>query len=219
MENLISIKNLIKEIKQRRIDLGKGDPYNRLRYYTKIGWLPHMIRKTNKKGDIEGHYPTWVIDTLLYIEDLKKTNLSNEEITEKIKAKNTIRKITDVLQIKESKRGIIMYLIIIILSFIILTETDIIKLNKSKETNLSLDGSLDTQIIDSGTAFFPYGKIKILIKSTNITSTSKVYVTFKQDYSPANRFWVSELKPQEGFVLELDAPVANNTEFSWWISN
>ena len=42
---LINIKDLIQELKNKNIDFGKGDPYNRLRYYTKIGWIDHMIRK------------------------------------------------------------------------------------------------------------------------------------------------------------------------------
>ena len=47
MESLISTEKLIEESKTKGIDFGKGDPYNRLRYYTKIGWLPHMQRKKN----------------------------------------------------------------------------------------------------------------------------------------------------------------------------
>ena len=32
---LISVDNLIKLLKEKNISLGKGDPYNRLRYYSK----------------------------------------------------------------------------------------------------------------------------------------------------------------------------------------
>lgn len=48
--DFISVEKLIKILKEKNISFGKGDPYNRLRYYTKIGWLPHMTRKKTKKG-------------------------------------------------------------------------------------------------------------------------------------------------------------------------
>ena len=85
MEKFISLKELIKFAKKEGVDLGKGDPYNRLRYYTKMGWLPHMTRKVNEKGDIEGHYPLWVTDTLKTIQELRVSGTPNEQIEQKIK--------------------------------------------------------------------------------------------------------------------------------------
>ena len=45
----------------------KGYPYNRLRYYTKIGLLPHAKRKSFC-GSPEGCYPYWVVDKLVEID-------------------------------------------------------------------------------------------------------------------------------------------------------
>jgi len=52
---LINTRDLINELKKRNLNLGKGDPYNRLRYYTKIGWIDHMIRKKDSNGVVVGH--------------------------------------------------------------------------------------------------------------------------------------------------------------------
>ena len=44
----VQVIKLIKQAKKEGVQFGRGDPYNRLRYYTKIGWLPHMTRKKTK---------------------------------------------------------------------------------------------------------------------------------------------------------------------------
>jgi len=46
--NLISINEVIERAKKLGVDFGKGDPRNRLRYYVKIGLLPHAQRKVFK---------------------------------------------------------------------------------------------------------------------------------------------------------------------------
>ena len=71
VDNLVSIENLIEAAKRKGLNFGKGDPYNRLRYYTKIGWLPHMVRKSDNEGSIKGHYPEWALNQLIIIEKLK----------------------------------------------------------------------------------------------------------------------------------------------------
>ena len=72
MSSLIEVEKLIRMAKKEGVSFGKGDPYNRLRYYTKIGWLPHMERKRVKSGDVVGHYPKWVLSRLVMIDKLKK---------------------------------------------------------------------------------------------------------------------------------------------------
>src|SRR5205085_8389415 len=92
MTDLISVENLIAESKKRGITFGKGDPYNRLRYYTKMGWLPHMIRKRDADDkSVKGHYPKEALDIVLMIEKYKKDGLTNEAITKTIKSKDNVQ--------------------------------------------------------------------------------------------------------------------------------
>ena len=217
MDEYISIDKLIKQAKSKGINFGSGDPYNRLRYYTKIGWLPHMVRKADKNGDIKGHYPTWAVERLVLIENLKSEGLSNEEISQKLKTKSRLQEFIGVLTSPEVKRQALLYLILLIATLTHLNQLDILTLGKSKKT-LGLESTKTMQIIQSGTSFVPKNQRKIFVSAEEIRSNSKVYVTFTQDYSPASRYWVSELKDRDGFVLELDAPVFDNTEFSWWLS-
>ncbi len=74
-------------------------------------------------------------------------------------------------------------------------------------------------MLENGTAFVPKNQNKLFIQAPLIKSNYKVYVTFTQDYSPASRYWVSEIQEYKGFTIELDAPVFNNTEFNWWVTN
>lgn len=219
MSSLIEIENLITKAKKQGVDFGKGDPYNRLRYYTKIGWLPNMSRKKNKSGDVTGHYPIWVLDRLIMIDKLKEDGLTNEEITSKINTRNTLKGFYDSVNSDEFKQKVTTYIILFSLLLILFNELDIINLSKSK--NKPIIGSADNvpaQITDSGVAFVPANRNVIFVKNNNITAGSKVYVTFNQNFSPATKYWVSKIEAQKGFYVELDAPVFDNVDFSWWIS-
>jgi len=217
MDEYISVDKLIKEAKNKGVDLGSGDPYNRLRYYTKIGWLPHMVRKTDKKGNIKGHYPASTIDTLLLIEELKSQGASNNEISKKLNSKSKINDIVSSLKSPEIKKHALSYIIIFLLLLIFANESGIINLGKSKNITIP-DINRYEQIYGNGTSFVPKNQNKIFVSYKGIRTDSKVYVTFTQDYSPASRFWVSKVDSQNGFLLELDAPVSTNTEFNWWLS-
>jgi hypothetical protein len=223
MEDLISIENLIKEATDRGIDFGKGDPYNRLRYYTKIGWLPHMLRKKDENGDIKGHYALWSVERLILIEQLKAKGLTNEEISKKLTVKNKVQQAYTLVTTKESRNQLIAYATLAILTLVFANELGIIKLGRSKETlNSEVYTNLNTaprQIIDSGVAFMPKGQKKVFINSPLIKASYKVYVTFNQNYSPAARFWVGDINDFRGFNVELDTQTFENAEFSWWLTN
>ena len=217
MDELISIDKLIKQAKSKGVDFGSGDPYNRLRYYTKIGWLPHMIRKTDKKGDIKGHYPSSAIEKLLLIEDLKSQGFSNDEITKKLTNKGKIDDVISSLKSPVIKKHALSYLIIFVLLLIFANELGLLNLGKSKTfTSPGIDQY--EQIYGNGTAFVPKNQNKIFVSFRGMRPDSKVHVTFTQNYSPASRYWVSKIEDQGGFLLELDAPVSNNSEFYWWAS-
>jgi len=217
MDEFISIDKLIKQAKSKGINFGSGDPYNRLRYYTKIGWLPHMVRKADKSGNIKGHYPTSSLKTLLFIEDLKSQGASNEEISKRLDNKSKKETIISSLKSPEIKKQVNSYLILFILLIIFASELGLVNLGKSK--NLPINQIYQNQqIYGNGTSFVPKNQNKIFVTFNDTKPNSKVYVTFTQDYSPASRFWVSKVEEQSGFLLELDAPVSSNTEFSWWLS-
>jgi len=94
-EKLISISELIERAKKLGVDFGNTDPKNRLRYYVKIGLLPHAKRKIFKKnGKPEGAYPEEIVWKLF-------------EIDRKIKEGKTILEIKkEIEEIKSEKEEI-----------------------------------------------------------------------------------------------------------------
>jgi hypothetical protein len=87
-KDLIEISQLIERAKALGIKLGKGDPRNRLRYFTKLGLLPNAQRITPKGIPIVlgkpplavGAYPVWVLERLAEIDKLKEQGKSFVEI-------------------------------------------------------------------------------------------------------------------------------------------
>ncbi len=79
-EKLISIEELIKRAKSLGVDFGKGDPKNRLRYYTKLGLIPHAKRKCFQSRFPSGAYPESVLKTLLKIDKELKKGKTIQEI-------------------------------------------------------------------------------------------------------------------------------------------
>lgn len=217
MDDFISIDKLIKQAKSKGVNFGTGDPYNRLRYYTKIGWLPHMVRKADKTGNIKGHYPQSSLQTLILIEDFKSQGATNEEIAKKLDNKSKKEEILNLIKSPEIKKQLVTYATLLLLLLIFINEIGIINLGKAKRI-VNQDINSYEQIYASGTSFVPKNQNKIFISFRDLKPNSKVYVTFTQNYSPATRYWVSKIDQQNGFLVELDAPVANNVEFNWWLS-
>ncbi|MCD6255950.1 MAG: hypothetical protein J7J44_06740, partial [Deltaproteobacteria bacterium] len=79
-DNLISIEEVISQAKKLGIDLGKGNPRERLRYLTKIGLLPHAKRKSFNGQSPNGAYPKYVIALLKEIDEEIKAGKSIQEI-------------------------------------------------------------------------------------------------------------------------------------------
>lgn len=220
-DNLIPLDQLIKEAKKAGINFGKGDPYNRLRYYTKIGWLPHMTRKKGGKraGNIKGHYPAWTLERLINIEELKKSGLANDKIAQKLRAGDKKRTLYMLIKSPEVRTKAIIYSSFVLLTLIFTSELGIISLSKQKSLITQSGSGISNNIIASGTAFIPQNKREIFVKTAKILSTYKVHVTFNSNFAPASRFWIEDKRSLEGFTVKLDAPVAKNAEFSWWITN
>lgn len=90
-QKLISVKELIKKAKRQGISLGKGDPINRLRYFIKIGLLPHMERCQASADSpfTEGFMPLYTLDLLKKIENLKKARTPLAKIKKNIAKEQT----------------------------------------------------------------------------------------------------------------------------------
>jgi DNA-binding transcriptional MerR regulator len=221
MEELISIEKFIEAATKRGVDFGKGDPYNRLRYYTKIGLLPHMQRKV-VGGEVVGHYPSSALDTLLEVEKLKGLGLNNQEVAKKIRglSVNSGSAALKIAQALTPSTKMLKIALFSLFCLMIFAGFGFLPIGKSKTDLIQKTLELDKKYItDSGTAYVPRDQGKVYIKSQNVKLNSKINISFSQNYSPAVRYWVSQKIPFEGFYLELDAPTSSDAEFSWWISN
>lgn len=224
MTKLITTDELIKSAKDKGISLGRGNPYNRLRYFTKIGWLPHMVRQKDSSGNVVGHYPDWSLSRLEYINELKKKGFDNDDISAKISQRDKLRNITKVfgfLDETEKRTQFLTSISVFLLSIVLLIEIGIIPIGKSKTELVALTSQHNENaiIIDRGNSFISEEKKIVFVKTDKVVNSSNILVTFNNDYSPATRFWVPRIIEQEGFYLELDAPTANNAEFRWWVTN
>lgn len=126
----LPVNEIIELGKEAGVDFGTGKPYNRLRYYTKLGWLPHMERMGK---NVKGHYPDWVIDRLKLIQKLKNKGYNNDQITEEIEKQKRIKELTKPLTKKEFRRKLLVIISLILLGIIILNELEVIKIGKSKQ--------------------------------------------------------------------------------------
>jgi len=143
-EKFLTVEELIIKAKELGVNFGPGEPYNRLRYYTKMGWLPHMTRKGK---NVKGHYEEWVLDRLKLIENLRKSGLKKEKITQEIKNLEKKQKIQKTLSSPKNKKIIALTTLIIILLLLSLNEIGVLKIGKTRKDIIPLR--------QSKTAIFP----------------------------------------------------------------
>ncbi len=96
--------------------------------------------------------------------------------------------------------------------------------NSNKQEVFSIDSKGGVSIIDGRDASTGFGTISrgsksSVIKTSQVKANSKVYITFKGDYSPASRYWVSDIKAGNSFRVRLDAETNRDVEFTWWVIN
>lgn len=222
MERLIDIDTFIKQAKKRGVDFGKGNPYNRIRYYTKIGLLPHMTRKKEGEDTVKGHYPVSVLDRLEYVEELKEDGLTNEEIIEKLETKTKSSQFSSWLKAPNTRNQFVKYGSFIMLALVLFVELGVVRIGAFKQDIVPSTATVSnpdiTEIIQTGTAFMPSGRNSVFVKAAKVKNNSKIYVAFKDDYSPAVRYWVSDIVDNAGFYINTDSPSYNDAEFNWWIT-
>jgi len=138
------VDKVIQIAQETGVNFGPGKPYNRLRYYTKIGWIPHMTRKGK---DLKGHYPKWVISRLKLIEELREKGYNNEQITLKLMSENPAKNQNGDSKIlgkdnyenfgkpkkEKTLKEYVIKIIIASLVMLILNELGIMKVGKNRE--------------------------------------------------------------------------------------
>lgn len=221
MNDYLPVDEFIKLAEQKGVNFGSGDPYNRLRYYTKIGWIPHMIRMKGDEASTKGHLPASTVDRLLLIQTLKDEGLSNDEIAEELKSKNKMQTVKNLITSEKFQSKMTAVALLVMLFIVLVSELGFVRIGRSYSPSSFMvqNNQPYISIIDAGTAYLPKGEKSVFVTNANVTETSKIYVSFKNDFSPATKFWISEQTPNKGFKVDLDAPTMNNAEFDWWITN
>jgi len=220
--NYLSIEQIVTRLNEVNVSLGKGDPYNRLRYYTKMGWIPHMSRKKDSKGVVSGHYPEDVVQTLVKIESFKKEGKSNEEIGKLIKKVNghKLEKINKLLIKAKSQANLPTFLLVILVTFIIL-EMSYSSFQKNGFFGLPKNPSVlnlqSSSIKDSGIGIFPSNKIETFIPSKFLNENSVIIVNFEDELELGNNYYISKKESSKGFYLKINIPIAKDLKFNWII--
>ena len=210
--DLIAVEELINILKENNINLGKGDPYNRLRYYTKIGLIPHMIRKKNSNNTNSGHYPKEVVKKIIDIEKMKMEGLSNEDIILKIKSKkdNPVPSFLEIIKNKFSINYLFVFLFIIGIIF------EVSRFNSRQETPQFIpNNNLNKEISNTNLSFIPAGQKKVFIASNDVNQKSVILISFRDNIFPATNYFISEVKDGLGFFVETNVEVSTEVKFTW----
>lgn len=214
-EILLPIEDFVKKAKKLGVNFGKSDPYNRLRYYTKMSLLPHMERRLSKDEGLKAFYPASALEKLVKIESLKAKGFSNVEVLEKLKKEE--RSLLKVVKSHLTTQNIFLFGILVLVFLIFLNNKGILNLSKEGGDSFQVSGSLDPQILESGVSMIKAGRKSTIVPSSKITELSDIQIAFKDSFSPATTYYISEKVPGEGFVLSLDAQSASDVNFAWWI--
>ena len=218
MDAFTEVTNIIEQAQKKGVNFGKSSPYNRLRYYTKLGLLPHMERRKNAQGSIVGHYPSWTLERLVLIEKLKNEGLENSQIAKKIQEINAKQNTLSALKNPSLRSKILAYFIVFTALLIIASELRVIPIGLDKYKLMPGALFLDNQSknADAGSYFVPGNSNTVFVKYEKVQPLSKIVITFTQDYSPASKYWIQKVEPGKGFSIELDTKVFNDTWFNWY---
>lgn len=80
-QKLIPISDFITLAQSQGVDFGTSDPREHLSYLSKIGLLPHTIKRKGHAGKIEGHYRPDDLKILLHIYNTKGSGISYAQMT------------------------------------------------------------------------------------------------------------------------------------------
>jgi DNA-binding transcriptional MerR regulator len=216
--DLVSVEELIKILKENNINFGKGDPYNRLRYYTKIGLIPHMTRKKNSNNTNSGHYPKEIISKIIEIEKLKDSGLSNEEIIDKFKATTSENKIDYIQFIKDKITVNHLFISLLVLGCIF----EIYRANLQIPNDLDIKNETAMEkhlVVETGINFISSGQKKVFVPSKQVKQDSNINLSFRGNIFPATHYFISDIKEGLGFIVETNIEVNSEIKFTWNIIN
>ncbi|MBU4380992.1 MerR family transcriptional regulator [Candidatus Parcubacteria bacterium] len=201
----ISLNKIVLEAKKAGVDFGKGDPYNRLRYYTKIGIFPNMVRVKSA-----GHYPESALKKLIRIETLKGQGIENDRIKRILEGEQLT-----FLFDPETRTRLAKYAIGFIFG-ILFSVGSLYSLNtgiKSLGQNAKIDSA------KTGSYLAPENSEKVFVFDKRVNQNSVVFVTFTTPYSPASGYFVSAIVPSVGFELSFSSNILKSAKFNYYIAD
>ena len=201
----ISLTKLVLGAKKAGVNFGKGDPYNRLRYYTKIGILPNMVRI---KG--VGHYPENALKRLIRIETLKAQGIENERIKTILDGEQLT-----ILFDPETRNRLAKYIIGFIFG-ILFSLGSLYSLNTGIKS-FNKNGKIDST--KTGTYLTPENSNKVFVFDKRVLQNSKIFVTFTSPYSPASGYFISAVIPEVGFELSFSSNILKPAKFNYYIAD
>src|SRR5919109_3256922 len=96
----MTIEEIIKEAKRRKIDLG-ADPAKTIKFYTKLGFIPEPTSGKTKGARGKAtklYYPESTLDKLAQIKALKSQGLSLDEIRDRFALEYVQNALKDLLR-------------------------------------------------------------------------------------------------------------------------
>ncbi|HLA03922.1 MAG TPA: hypothetical protein VJ065_01660, partial [Patescibacteria group bacterium] len=109
-ETLLPLEKLIALAKKNGVNFGSGNPQERIRYFIKMGLLPHALRKAKRGKNNKtltqpvSHLPYWTVERLIQIHELTEKgltfrkiakNFANSQKRQDSKAKRSILEASD----------------------------------------------------------------------------------------------------------------------------
>jgi len=201
----ISLAKLVSLAKKSGVNFGKGDPYNRLRYYTKMGMLPNMVRV---KG--VGSYPETALKKLIRIEALKAQGVSNERIKQILEGEQLT-----LLFDPETRNRLVKYAIGFVFGILF-------SLGSLYSLNTGIESFGQNRKIDStktGEYLVSEGNSKVFVFDKRVMQNSKVFITFTTPYSPATGYFISAVIPEVGFELSFSSNILKSARFNYYIAD
>lgn len=219
MTNYYTLEKIIELAKESGVNFGKTDPYNRLRYYTKIGWLPHMVRRTDSEsGEVVAHYPAWALQTLIKIEKLKKQGVQNDKIQQTLSTDARYRSLRLGLFKKDNIKNMSIYVTAVGVLIIIILQLNLGTNNKNTSNgyeNLPIQTSPKNDVNEYGFSLVSKGNTEVVIQSKTQVTLSNLHITPTSPIVVDTNYWIEVGQDPNSFKLVFNKPVETDFTFNW----
>jgi len=179
-----------------------------------------MVRIKKDKNDKNptGHYPIPAIERLIKIDELKKRGFSNQAIKEEFNKEELT------ITINKAARGILikggMAFVVVIVIITTLTQNSPLKPAAQLTPGvkyLETSGVAGVKKVQTGSWTLPTLIDSVFIIDNRVQKDSKIFITFKNSYSPATSYFIASIIPELGFELKLNSPSTQSVKFDYWI--